>query len=62
VCELVFLKPYLSGSLLPPFSTSLAMQIFVLFLLVLDLLGVSLVYFMCTWVVLLALLMIFIYL
>jgi hypothetical protein len=28
---LVFLKPYLSGSLLPPFSMSLAMQFYVLF-------------------------------
>jgi hypothetical protein len=59
---LVFLKPYLSGSLLPPFSMSLAMQISVLFFLVLDLQGVSLVYFPCTWVASLALLMNFLYL
>jgi hypothetical protein len=37
---LVFSKPYLSGSLLPPYLVSLAMQIFFLFFLVLDLLGV----------------------
>jgi hypothetical protein len=37
---LVSLNPYLSGSLLMPFSMSLALQIFVLFFLVLDLLGV----------------------
>lgn len=39
---LVFSKPYSSGSLLPPYLASLAMQIFFFFLffLVLDLLGV----------------------
>jgi len=41
---------------------SLAMQISVLFFLVLDLQGVSLVYFPCTWVASLALLMNFLYL
>jgi hypothetical protein len=43
---LVFLKPYLSRSLLPPFFMSLAMHTYVLFF-ILDLLGVSLVNFMC---------------
>jgi hypothetical protein len=37
---LVFLNSYLSGSLLLPLSMSLALQIFVLFFLVLDLYGV----------------------
>jgi hypothetical protein len=45
----VFLKPFLSGSLLPHFSMSLVMQIFVLFFIVLDLLGISLAYVPCTW-------------
>jgi hypothetical protein len=40
---------------------SLAMQIYVLSFLVLDLLGVSLVYFICTWMAPLALLMNFFY-
>ena len=38
IYELAFLKPYFSESL--PYSVSLTMYIFVLFLLVLDLLGV----------------------
>jgi hypothetical protein len=33
-------KPYLSGALLPLYPVSLIMQIFVLFILVLDLLGI----------------------
>jgi len=40
IYELVFSKPYLSGALLPLYPMSPTMQAFVLFFLVLDLLGV----------------------
>jgi hypothetical protein len=40
IYKLVFVHPYLSGFLLPPFFTYLAMQIFVLFFLIPELLGV----------------------